>query len=105
MGTPDRPDRLLGRPRERLSDVRRFIHRDLLVDHQAALGQGPRVPGLPVDAALSALRGFALRPRGGGGLHGGHPGPVRVREVAAVGGIRDGAAWYAWCDTSPATDI
>ena len=81
VGDADRAHRLLGRHGGRLPHLRRLLHRDRLVDHQAPLGQRPRLPGLPLDAPLPALRHVPGRPRSRARLQGRHARPVGVREV------------------------
>ena len=76
-----RAHRLLGRHGERLRHLRQRLHRERLVDRQAALGQRPVVPRLPLHPALPALRHLAVRRGGRAGVQGGHARPVRVREV------------------------
>ena len=55
MGSPHRPHRVLGGHGRPLRHPGKRVHRKRLVDYQAALGQGPGVPGTAGDAPLSPL--------------------------------------------------
>jgi hypothetical protein len=79
------PDRDVGGHARPVPHVRQRLHRERVVDRAAAVGARLAVPGLPLDAALPALRDVAFGRGGGAGVQGGHAGPERIREVPADG--------------------
>ena len=81
VGRPDGPHRLLGGHEGRLRHLRQQLHRDGVVDPQAALGQGAGLRGDEGHAALPSLRHQPLLARGGPGLPGGYAGPVGLHQV------------------------
>jgi hypothetical protein len=76
--SPDGAHRLLDRYGKRLCHFQERVHRDLLVDNQADMGQRPSLPGLSGNAPLSAMRYLIEFPRGRTGLQRGHRGPLRL---------------------------